>query len=105
MTMKSGRREFLIAGGTLAALAALPASVRAAAAGEPRWNGYANAIVIDSCGSPGRADFGEERKPLDAAELADMRASGLSAMNFTVGSVGRYANDYEDTIKNIAYWD
>jgi len=105
MSNDSGRREFLIAGSALAALAALPAAVRAAAGTEPSWNGYANAVVIDSCGSPGRADFGDERKPLDAAELADIRASGLSAMNFTVGSVGRYANDYEESIKNIAYWD
>jgi len=105
MTNDSGRREFLIAGSTLAALAALPASMRSAIGNEARWNGYADAIVIDSCGSPGRADFGDERKPLDGAELADARASGLSAMNFTVGSVGRYSNDYEETVKNIAYWD
>ena len=105
MSNDSGRREFLIAGSALAALAALPAAVRAAAGAEPRWSGYAGAVVIDSCGSPGRADFGDERKPMDAAELADVRASGLTAMNFTVGSVGRYANDYEETIKNIAYWD
>jgi len=26
-------------------------------------------------------------------------------MNFTVGTVGRYANDYEDTVANIAHWD
>ena len=26
-------------------------------------------------------------------------------MNFTVGSVGSYANDFDETIGNIAYWD
>ncbi len=106
MSNEFGRREFLIAGGALAGLAALPAAARAAGAAEmPRWARFANATVIDACGSPGRASTGTERLPLDAGELADIRASGLTAMNFTVGSVGSYANDFDETIGNIAYWD
>jgi membrane dipeptidase len=106
MSNEFGRREFLIAGGTLAGLAALPTGALAAAAGDaPHWAKYADAAVIDACGSPGRSSTGTERLPLDAGELADIRASGLTAMNFTVGSVGSYANDFDETISNIAYWD
>jgi len=106
MSNEFGRREFLVAGGALAGLAALPAAAFAAAATDaPRWARYADAAVIDACGSPGRASSGTERLPLDAGELADIRASGLTAMNFTVGSVGSYANDFDETIGNIAYWD
>lgn len=106
MSNEFGRREFLVAGGVLAGLAALPAAAFAAGATDaPRWARYADAAVIDACGSPGRASTGTERLPLDAGELADIRASGLTAMNFTVGSVGSYANDFDETIGNIAYWD
>jgi len=106
MSNEFGRREFLVAGGALAGLAALPAAALAAGATDaPRWARYADAAVIDACGSPGRASSGTERLPLDAGELADIRASGLTAMNFTVGSVGSYANDFDETIGNIAYWD
>jgi membrane dipeptidase len=78
--------------------------LRAATLTEPHWPRYASAIVIDGCGSPGGGG-GPERSALDAAELADIRASGLTAMNFTVGSVGSYADDYMRTVDNIAYWD
>jgi membrane dipeptidase len=106
MSSEFGRREFLIAGGALAGLAALPAASLAAASGDtPHWAGYTKATVIDACGSPGRSSTAPERLPLDAGELADIRASGLTAMNFTVGSVGSYANDFDETIGNIAYWD
>ena len=105
MSNEFGRREFLIAGGAIAGLAALPAATLAAAGDGPRWARYANAAVIDACGSPGRSSTGTERLPLDAGELSDIRASGLTAMNFTVGSVGSYANDFDETIGNIAYWD
>jgi membrane dipeptidase len=106
MTQHNSRREFLAAGGAIAALAALPAALRAAAADEnASWAPYRTAIVIDSCGSPGRQSREEARAPLDAGELSDIRDSGVTALNFTVGSVGRYATDYADTIRNIAYWD
>jgi len=106
MSNEFGRRKFLVAGGALAGLAALPGAAFAAGTTDaPRWARYTNVAVIDACGSPGRASTGTERLPLDAGELADIRASGLSAMNFTVGSVGSYANDFEETIGNIAYWD
>ena len=104
MPNKQTRREFLTVSATLASAALLP-TFATGAGDTPHWAAYANATVIDACGSPGRAGTGPERLPLDAGELADIRASGLTAMNFTVGSVGSYANDFDETIGNIAYWD
>lgn len=106
MSNDPDRREFLAVSAALVGAAMLPAAVAAAVADDaPHWSRYRDAIVIDSCGGPGRTSSGTERLPLDAGELADIRASGMTAMNFTVGSVGSYANDFDETIKNIAYWD
>ena len=93
------RRTFLAA---CAAGAAAVAWRGASAAEEATsWPRYRDAIVVDACGSPGRPDG----DGLDARELADIRAGGVTAINFTVGSVGSYADDFEKTLRNIAFWD
>jgi len=103
----SDRRRFLSAITTSALAATLPVTRSAAAADVPvaasQWSGYANASVIDALGGPGNAN--KPGAALDAADLADVRASGLTAVNLTVGSVGRYARDYEGAIEGIAHWD
>jgi len=71
-------------------------AVRAAESGRP--------LRIDALGGPGRYT----RTPgstLDAEELADLRRSGLCALNVTVSSVGRYAQAFEETLSNLAYWN
>jgi membrane dipeptidase len=98
------RREFLLSGAAASALSALPAGVRAATK-EPEWARFHDALVIDACGSPGRVTEADPRPSLDAGELADIRDSGVTAMNLTVGSVGRYANAFEDTVQTMAFWD
>jgi membrane dipeptidase len=104
MTNDNGRRRFLVASSAIAGLALMPPLLRAASAdAAPHWARYRNALVIDSCGSPGRNS--PDAHALDAAELADIRASGVTALNFTVGAVGSYVNDYEATMQNIAHWD
>jgi membrane dipeptidase len=90
------RRAFLSG---LAALA-LARTVRAA---DGRWKAYGRAPVIDGLGGPGT--YGREGRALTAAELADVRASGLSAVNVTVGPVGRYAGAFEDALKSMSEWD
>ena len=104
MSNRCTRRELLAAGGAIAAAVLLPTALRAATA-DKAWRRYRGALVIDACGGPGRDTREPVRPPLDSAELADIRDSGVTALNLTVGSVGRYRTDYEDTIRNIAFWD
>jgi len=108
MTQRNSRREFLAAGGAMAALAALPAALRAAAADEgASWAPYKSALVIDACGGPGGDNSGPSGSPLGAADLAAIRDSGVTALNFTLGgaAVGRFANAFETTARDIAFWD
>jgi len=49
--------------------------------------GYDSWILVDGCGSPGEF-AAEDGSPLTARAIEDVRASGLTAMNVTVGPVG-----------------
>jgi membrane dipeptidase len=108
MPIQIERRQFLATTGAIMGAAMLPAGLRAATtatAAETHWPSYRDAMVIDACGSPGRTSSAPTHLPLDAGELADIRNSGITALNLTVNSVGSYANDFNETIDNIAYWD
>ena len=53
------------------------------------WPGYAKAIVIDALGGPGGYVPGDDgTAPLTRGMVRDARESGITAVNFTVGSVG-----------------
>lgn len=101
------RRHFLAALGALAAAPLLaPRGARAAAdfAAPPGWGGYRKAIVIDALGGPG--DYSDDTgAPLSTAALDAVRASGMTAVNLTVSGVGSYQRNYDETIRNIAYWN
>ena len=71
-----------------------------AAAAPPRWEGYDKAILIDALGGPGGGDG-----PLTAAQIADVRSSGLTAVNLTVGALGSGADVFEATFKTIGAWE
>jgi membrane dipeptidase len=106
MPAKPTRRHFLAALGALAAAPLVSSFVtRAAAVSAPAvgWGGFRDAVVIDALGSPG--EFGGDEVPLGAAALDAVRASGLTAVNVTVSGVGSYQRNYDDTIRNIAYWN
>jgi membrane dipeptidase len=100
------RRRFLLTLGALAAAPLLPTrGLRAAAlAGSPDWPGYRDAIVIDALGGPA-ADFDETGKPIDAKALEAVRISGITAVNLTISGVGSYARNYDETVRNIAWWN
>ena len=107
MTSELDRRRFLTLSAAAAAFASAPrlrAQSSPAAAGG-RWPGYGDAIVIDALGGPGSANREGDDLALDAAEVADVRASGLTAVNLTVGTVGVLAGAFEETVKSIAHWD
>ncbi|HEX3530166.1 MAG TPA: membrane dipeptidase [Thermoanaerobaculia bacterium] len=120
MTAGLDRRRFLTLSATATALAALPRFAHAAAGevaplpkfsappADAHWPGYAGALVIDGLGGPGGSDEAGEAGEdglLSAADLADAKASGITAANLTVSSVGRLAGAFEDTVKKIATWE
>jgi len=64
---------------------------------------YANAVVIDALGAPGGFDPNEAPDaPLSAKFLADVRASGVTAVNVTVNEVGNAPHRFENTVAGIA---
>jgi len=104
MPAKPTRRHFLVALGAFAAAPLASQFVpRATAAAPAGWRGFRDAVVIDALSAPGT--FGGDEVPLGAAALDALRTSGLTAVNVTVSGVGSYQHNYEDTIRNIAYWN
>jgi membrane dipeptidase len=96
------RREFLIKSSMVGTGMMLSAATRAEATGS--WPRYRRVTVIDALGDPRNGSF-KGNVPLAASELSDVKASGITALNLTVGSVGSYAKDFEETLQNIAFWD
>ncbi|HEY1582453.1 MAG TPA: membrane dipeptidase, partial [Chthoniobacterales bacterium] len=98
------RRHFLVTVGSAASATMIKAP--AFAEETMKWNGYDAAVVIDALGGPGNANGPRgDRTKLTAADLADVKASGLTAVNLTVNAIGSYAKDLEETLTNIAFYD
>jgi membrane dipeptidase len=101
------RRRFIFLSTLLAANAVVPSArsqeggAQAGAKPAARWPGYDKAMVIDALGGPG----GDEDGTLSAAELADIRASGLTALNLTVGALGSGEDVFEQTFKTLGAWE
>lgn len=96
------RRNFLAVFGSVSAAALLPASIARAVSANPAC---ADSVPrIDSLGGPGTYTD-DTSAPLGTGALDDARKSGLTAVNLTVSGVGSYARNYDETIKNIAYWN
>jgi membrane dipeptidase len=97
------RREFL-ASAAVATLAAAPLARAAAPKRGFTEQAYAKAIVIDALGGPGGY---EPDLPPDAGlsprMLADVKASGVTAVNLTVNSVGNGPGKFEETVAGIAF--
>jgi membrane dipeptidase len=99
------RRRFiylstLVAAGTAVPRVAGRAEALAAAKPGAKWAGYDKALVIDALGSPGGGEEG-----LSPAEVADIRASGVTAVNLTVGALGSGEDVFEQTFKTIGAWE
>lgn len=70
------------------------------------WPGYDRALVVDALASPLQFNIPQEELPLSPAALADVAASGITAVNVTVGSVGAAAPDpFEASVARIAAWE
>jgi membrane dipeptidase len=99
--MNHGRRAFT-RGTALAGLGlALPAGLCA----QRRAAGYADWIVIDGCGGPGDHTT-DQGNPLSDRHVADVRDSGITAINLTVGTVGPMpeAEAFAAIARSIAFW-
>jgi membrane dipeptidase len=91
------RRRFLRFAG--AATLAAPFAVGAGPRGYAESD-YARATVIDALGGPGDPGAGPEA-PWSPSAVADARASGLTAVNLTVGEVGNGPGRYAAAVAGI----
>lgn len=109
------RRQFVVASATaLGTLAVAPRALAAAMAtpGDginevTAWPPYAQSLAIDASGGFGRPP-GTEDGSLGPLDLADARASGLSAALLTLAPSGRLRFGdaaFESAVKAIAHWD
>lgn len=97
------RRDAIL--GSLLALVARPAIAAPAAARGFGAQAYARATVIDALGGPGGYDpNAADDAPLSAQAIADVRRSGVTAVNVTVNAtaVGNGPDRYLRTVAGIA---
>lgn len=97
------RRAFLAAS---AAVAAALAAGRARADDPAPDALYRRSIVIDGLGGPGGDEF-DEGRPLTPAELSEVRDSGITAFNVTIGNVGNEPPlaAFEAIVRDVARLD
>jgi membrane dipeptidase len=102
MSAQISRRSVLA--GTVAGAVALAVPWRIARGAS--WSGYADAIVIDGCGSPGNS-ASDTDVPLAASQVEDVRLSGLTCICITVGGVGSSPTDaaFARAVADISYWE
>jgi len=67
----------------------------------PKWPGYEKAIVIDFLASPGPFNTSERFTTLSPEMVANAVASGITAVNLTVGGGGTV----EDNFGRMAMWE
>jgi membrane dipeptidase len=99
---KLSRRRFaaLAASTTLATL--MPRRLTGAAVGEA-WPGYEGAIVIDNLATPGPFNVGSMYdRPWTGEMIANARASGITAVNVTVG-LPTPTSPFEATARSLAF--
>jgi membrane dipeptidase len=93
------RRALLVSAGAMATTLAAGASVASAAAKSP--------LIIDSLGSlddPNLPDL-DAPQPLSARVVRDALASGLTALNLTLGYIHGPEDPFEFTVRDIVKWD
>ena len=101
--LRMNRRRFL---GLSAAVTAAIAAGQVRAASQPVGSLYQRSIVIDGLGGPGGVSF-DSGRPLTPDEVAEVRESGITAFNVTIGSVGNEPPlaAFEAIVRDIARLD
>ncbi|MBM0106384.1 membrane dipeptidase [Steroidobacter sp. S1-65] len=80
------RREFTMRAGMAALMSTLSPAALASANQHLRWAPYADTVAIDMLAGVGK----DADDAISATELAEIRASGLSAINVTIAPQGRF---------------
>ncbi len=111
--MSLNRREFFVLGAA-AAMGSLK-STNGDTGGQPlagtpsgAAGAYSRALVFDGCGSPGDNESDAEKGiRLQAKAVADVKASGVTGVNVTVGPVGNRPDSaaFEGIVRHIGYWE
>ena len=100
MTTEFSRRLFLAAAG--AATLPLPA------AAQRRAGSSDNMLIVNALGGFGNPNMPRGQAPSRTIQpriLADARAAGMNAVNVTLGYVSGPEEPFEETIRDIAFWD
>lgn len=97
-------RRHLLSTATAAGLASLVSSPLLSA--NTAESLYSRSIAIDGCGGPGGRQ-NNPGSPLNEAEIADVRESGVSAISMTIGSVGAMPplEAFEKIVRDVARWE
>lgn len=108
------RRRFLSLTAATAVVLAAP-QLRAGADPHQRWRRSLIVNALGGIGNPnaegsddnpsGLAESARKRLTVDARELADLRASGLTAVNCTMGYVAGPGDPYRRTVSEIAQYE
>jgi membrane dipeptidase len=106
MNASMPRRTFLSLLSACTGTALVPTALQAAAAAgrEDRpWPGLRHAMLIDSCAGSDWEDVPEKQ----AALIADIRASGLTAIHLTMNGtdIGSLARNYDGAVAAISRWN
>lgn len=102
MTGSLDRRHFIALAGAAPVAVSQPAQARKSAKGKP--------IIINSLGGLDDPNDQPDKESPDVAALTaramvDAHASGLTAVNVTLGHVMGDAEPFETTVREIAWWD
>lgn len=102
MYTRVSRRSILKGAGAAAAASVLPLRLALGAG----WNGYEQVIVIDGLGGPGNS-FSDTNSPLPAAQVDDVRQSGLTCVHLSILPVGTTPPDsaFAQAVREIGYWE
>jgi membrane dipeptidase len=109
------RREVLAMGAAMAASSSIPAQALAKTRGKPAKEA-SGMIIVNALGGlenpnlalvkpQGDNPVAMDAVGMDARTIADARASGLTAVNVTLGYVGGPEEPYEESIRTVAMWD
>lgn len=114
LTEPLDRRRFLMLSAAALAAAQTPAWATTVVDTHARWRGSLIVNALGGLGNPNRPDADQgsglgsrkrERMQLDERERSDLRASGLSAVNCTLGYVAGPDDPYQSTISDIALYE